>query len=328
MLTLKDDPENVQICELRQKKRRTPIFWHPRMRKDLRSAVENLDSFNSEKFRDRFELSKDQSRNIFDGLKHDEVCEHHQSKYFKCKEFIQNSLLTEMNIEDQEGEFCIDFPPGKEFCGHHLIVGGTSSGKTFTAMQKCLRNLQGPKKDRRQFIYFSAEWNRDRTLEPLRDKKLREWVDGVDCSEEGLKDSQWDTAEEFFKNEILLRCEIADSCVIVFDDSMDMACNRFIKPLINRMMRVGRHQGINLIVLLHCLRSASWSSQSHQSCKYITVFPRSQKGKIRDYLNTDLGLSLRESRDIVNDFAQTGRAMTISLHCPQYAMNSNLLRLL
>ena len=156
MLTLKDDPENILICELQQKKKRTPIFWHPKMRKDLRSAVENLDTFNDEKFRDRFELSKDQANDIFTGLKHDDVCEHHQSKFFKCKEFIKNSLLTVMNIEDSDGEFIIDFPPGQVFCHHHLIVGGTSSGKTYTAMTKCLRNLKGPKKDRRQFIYFSA----------------------------------------------------------------------------------------------------------------------------------------------------------------------------
>ena len=328
MLTLQEDVENTKICELMENKKRTPIYWHPRMRKDLRSAVDNLDSFNTEKFRDRFELSKDQANDIFSGLKNEEVCEHNQSKYFKCKDFIQNSLLTEMNIEDQEGEFTIDFPKGQGFCGHHLVVGGTSSGKTWTAMNKCLRNLKGPKKDRRNIIYFSAEWNRDRTLEPLRDKKYKEWVDGVDCSEDGLKNSQWETSEEFFKNEIQLRCDIADPCVIVFDDSMDMCCNRSIKPLINRMMRVARHQGINLIVLLHCLRSASWSSQSHQSCKYITVYPRSQKGKIRDYLNTDIGLTLRESREVVNDFAQCGRAMTIGLHCPQFAMNNKLLRLL
>lgn len=328
MITLTDDTENVEICKLHEKRKKKPIFWHPRICKDLRSAVENLNSFNTEKFRDRFELSEDQAGSIFSGLKDNSVCEHNQTKYFKCKEFIQNSLLTEMNIEDSPGEFIIDFPPGQVFCHHHLIVGGTSSGKTHTAMTKCLRNLQGPTKDRRQFIYFSAEWNRDKTLEPLRDKKYRQWVDGVDCSEEGMKNSQWETQEEFFKNEIRLRCEVADPCVIVFDDSMDMCCSKYIKPLINRMMRIARHDGINLIVLLHCLRSASWSSQSHQSCRYITVFPRSQKGKIRDYLNTDLGLTLRESRDLVNDFAQTGRAMTLSLHCPQFAMNKKLLRLL
>ena len=86
MLTLKDDPENVKICELHEKKKHTPIYWHPRMRKDLRSAVENLDTFNNEKFRDRFELSKNQATDIFSGLKGDDVCENQQAKYFKCKE--------------------------------------------------------------------------------------------------------------------------------------------------------------------------------------------------------------------------------------------------
>ena len=328
MITLAQDGENVEICDLTNKRKRTPVYWHPRVRDDLRSAVDNLDTFNTAKFRDRFELSREQATDIFTGLKNGEVCEKHQNKYFRCKGFIRNSLLTEMNVEDESGSFVIDFPPGHDFCGHHLVVGGTSSGKSFHAMSKLLRNLKGPKKNRRQIIYFSAEWNRDQTLAPIRDPKYREWVQGVDCSEEGLKLSQWDTPSEFFEHEIQLRCDVADPCVIVFDDSQDMVCSRFIKPLINRMMRVARHQKINLIVLLHCLRSASWSSQSHQSCKYITTFPRSQKGKIRDYLATDIGLSMREARDCVNDFAQTGRAMTISLHCPQFAVNRNLLRLL
>ena len=97
MITLTNDTENVKICELHEKRKKTPIFWHPRMRKDLRSAVENLNSFNTEQFRDRFELSEDQATSIFSGLKTNDVCEHHQSKFFKCKEFIQNSLMTEMN---------------------------------------------------------------------------------------------------------------------------------------------------------------------------------------------------------------------------------------
>ena len=327
MLTLKPDPENVQICILKDGKRKTPIYWHPKVKDDLRSMVEDLQSFNTNAFRDRFELSRDQSNRIFDSLRKDEVCSQHQSKFFKCKDFIHNSLISEMNIEDQPGEFVIPFPPGKHFCGHQLVVGSTSAGKTHTVVQKILANLKGPKADRRNFVYFSAEWNRDKTLGPLRDKKYAEFMDGVDCSEGALADSQWNSPEEFFLNEIKIRCAQRD-CVIVWDDAMDMVCSDLIRPLINSMMRVARHQNISMIVLLHCIRSASWSSQSHQSCKYITLFPRSQKGKIRDFANQDLGLSLPESRDLVKDFSQLGRVMTISLHCPQVCIGPKLIRLI
>jgi len=327
MLTLSEDPENSVLCHLIDGKTETPVYWHPRIKKDLRVCVENLDSFNTPEFRDRFELSRLQAEDVFQGLKTDCVSEKNHSKYFKCKEHIQNKLVTEMNISDQPGNFRVKFPPGNKFAFHHLIVGSTSSGKSFTASQMCLNNLKGKKKDRRKFKYFSAEWNRDETLKELRNKKWGEYVEGIDCSDQSLKESQWNTPEEFFRNEILLRCEHAENCTLIFDDSMDMNCSSFVKPLINRMMRVARHQGVSLVVLLHCLRSASWSSQSHQSCKYLTVFPRSQKGKIRDFLNTDMGLSLGESRDLVKDFAQTGRAMTLHLHCPQAAIGSNMIRL-
>ena len=327
MLTLKDDIDNVQICILKDGRTKTPIYWHPKVKDDLRSTVEDLQTFNTPSFRDRFELSTDQSNRIFDSLRDGEVCTEHQSKYFRAKEHIQNALLSEMNIEDQSGEFVIPFPPGKNFCGHELVVGSTSAGKTYTVVQKILENLKGPKKDRRNFVYFSAEWNRDKTLEPLRDKRFAEYMDGVDCSEDALKDSQWNSSEEFFVNEIKIRCAQRD-CIIIWDDAMDMVCPDLIRPLINSMLRIARHQNISMIVLLHSIRSASWSTQSHQSCKYITLFPRSQKGKIRDYINQDLGLTLRESRDLVKDFAQAGRVMTISLHCPQVCINKNLIRLI
>ena len=328
MLTLKEDPENICVCEMGCRKNKTKVFWHPKKKEELRNAIDNLDSFNTAQFRDKFELSRLQASDIFEHLKNDCVCERYQKKYFKCKEHIQNSLMTEMNIEDQNASFVINFPPGTGYCAHHLIIGGTGAGKTHTCVQKILNNLKGPKKDRRDFIYFSAEWNRDATLSKLKDKRFSEHVDGVDCSEDGLKDSQWNTPEEFFLNEIKLRCDFAKKTVICFDDAMDMCCSPYIKPLINRMMRVARHQDVSLCVLLHCIRSASWSSQSHQSCKYITLFPRSQKGKIRDFLNSDIGCSLSEAREIVQDFGQTGREMTMSLHCPQFCMNENLIRLL
>ena len=87
MLTLRDDPENVKICELINKKKKIPIFWYPKERSEYRNSVENLESFNTEKFRDRFELSKDQSSNIFTGLKKDCVFEKNQSKFFKFSMF-------------------------------------------------------------------------------------------------------------------------------------------------------------------------------------------------------------------------------------------------
>jgi len=327
MLTLRDDPDNVQICIWNDSKRGTPIFWHPKVKSELRSTVEDLNSFNTQDFRDRFELSRDQSNRIFDALRNDEVCSEHQSKHFKCKEYIQNSLISEMNIEDQSGQFEIPFPKGKNFCGHELVVGSTSAGKTYYVVNKVLNNLKGKKADRRDFVYFSAEWNRDKTLEPLRSHKYADHMDGVDCSEDALKNSQYNTPEELFQNEISIRCRQRD-CVIIWDDAMDMCCSEQIRPLINSMMRIARHQNISMIVLLHCIRSASWSSQSHQSCKFITLFPRSQKGKIRDFINQDMGLTMRESRDLVKDFSQLGRTMTISLHCPQVCVGPNLIRLI
>ena len=294
------------VCQLVNGRNETDIYWHPRRKRELRSTVENLNVFNTPEFRDRFELSRTQADDIFKSLNEDHVCEKNQKAYFRCKDFIQHRLQTEMNVEDQAAEFRLRYPPAGEWVPHELVVGSTKSGKTWKICHdRILRNLKGPKKNRRKFKYFSAEWDRDATLAPLKKPKYQDWVEGIDCSDQALKESEWNTPEEFFRNEIQIRVEHAEPhTVIVFDDSMDMCCSSFIKPLLNRMLRTARHDKVSLIILLHCLRSAAWSSTAHQSVCYLTVFPRSQKGKIRDFLNTDIGLTMQESRDLVEDFAQ------------------------
>ena len=328
MLTLHASDENVHICDMVEGKKRTPVFWHPKINKDIRNSVENFDFINTDYFRDNFELSKAQASDIFEKLQHDETLETNQSKFFKVKRHVTESLETEMTLSGTSGEFEILYPPGDEFEGHTLICGGTGSGKTFWAVQRILRNLKGPKKDRRQFIIFSAEYEKDKTLEPLKHEKFRDWVHGIDCSETAVRDSQWANASEYFQNAIMFIVNSAPPCVILFDDAMDTPFPQEMRTLTTRLLRVGRHQGINIMVILHSIRSASWSTQAHQSAKYLVLFPRSQKGKIIQYINRDLGVPLQKARDHVRSFSQTGRTLIVRLHAPELLLGEKLCRLL
>ena len=169
----------------------------------------------------------------------------------------------------------------------------------------------------------------DKTLAPLKQERFRNYVEGVDCSENSWKESRWETEEEFFKNEIKTRVEYAPpSTVILFDDAVDMVASESNRSLINRQLRVARHQGVTIMVVLHNLRSGAWSTQAHNSIRYLTVFPRSQKGKIVAYLNRDLGIPMQQSRDHVRAFSQTGRTMSIRLHAPEALIGEKLIRLL
>ena len=337
MLTLKSHPENILVAEIRQGKNKklTPVFWHPTVKPELRNAVENLDYFfGNEDFRTRFELSQDQAQNIKEHMSRDQICQELHSKHFKCKRFISDALNQEMDISDQPNmKFEVNFPKGNNTWGClELAVGASSSGKTFHCVEKVRRNLDGPKADRRKFLWFSAEWKIDKTVAPLRDlDRYREDVIGIDCSDGEVEDSQYDSALAFYQNEIASRVEHASpGTICVFDDPKDFAegVAPLVRRLIDKMQRVSRHKSIGLIFILHSLKSGAWSSQANNSCRYFTVFPRSQQAKIRRYLNEEIGMTLKESRRAVADFKQHSRALTIRLHSPQCLISDKMIRLL
>ena len=277
MLTLHKNENTVQICELVDKKTKIPVYWHPTFKEELLNDVEDLTGFNDDYFRDRFELSKEQADSIFAGLKTDSVDETQQSKYFKVKRHVKDSLITEMSL-DGDQYFEIGFEKNNDYSGHMLFCGGTASGKSFAASRMCLKNLQGPKRYRRQFLIFSAEWDTDKTMKPLKDNKFGKYVTGIDVGEDALKNSEHENAEQFFKNEVELRCEYAEGgTVILFDDPVDSCCPNMIRKLINRGLRVYRHKQLTLLIVLHNIRSGAWSSQAYNSVRYLVLFPQNQK---------------------------------------------------
>ena len=332
MLTLTEHKDNIVIAHMRTGKKTVPVYWHPVVNAELRNSVEDVGSFFTQDFRDRFELSEDQSESIHTHMSQNQVCEKNQSKFFKCKNAIQESLNTEMNIADTESEFEIHFPPGSDTWGClHLYVSASGGGKSFAVKQRLLQNLNGPKKDRRKFYWFSPEWNIDETVTELKDKKYRDNVIGIDISDDSVEKSEHATPEDFFKNEVEMRIKHASpGSVIVADDPMDASPGVAIplRNLINRMQRVSRHKKIGLIFILHSIRSGIWSSQASNSCRFFSLFPRSQKGKIIEYLNRDLGMRLSEARRAVKDFSATSRCMTVRIHAPQALIGRKLIRLL
>ena len=330
MLTLQKTKQTIKIANMVKNKKKTSIYWHPTVKDDLMNNVSDLRSFNNPYFRDRFELSKEQADDIFVGLRESMVVEKHQSKFFKVKRHIRDSLLSEMNISDQSENFQIEFEEDPTAYTHHmLIVGGTNSGKTWFAVNQILRNLDGPKGLRRHFVIISSEWNEDSTLKPLKQDKYNQFVHGVDVSEDSLKESEWTSRDDFFRNEVQLKIEHAPRGAVVFlDDSMDSCCPDALRRLINKGLRVFRHQGISLMVILHSIRSGAWSSQAYNSIRYLVLFPRSQKGKITNYLNQEIGLPLKVARETVREFSQTGRHMIVRLHSPEVLIGPKLIKIL
>ena len=115
--------------------------------------------------------------------------------------------------------------------------------------------------------------------------------------------------------------------VLIVDDAKDSPIRHLLLRKINKMLRTCRHKGVGLAFMLHRIKSGLWSQQASSSCKYYTVFPKSGKGKIVEFLK-DQGLTSSEARNIVNEYSDVDtRAMMVRLHAPQCFINKKLLRL-
>ena len=331
MLTLTQHPHNTEIATLVQGAKRTPIYFHPKKNKDLQLQVDDIGSFNTEEFRDRFSITRTQAEMIMKHIKNKtEPDGHFQKIFFKIKQFINESLFTELDLRTSDQQIVVDYPPGNETWGELAInCGASGSGKTRFFLDKIIRNLQGKKKNKRKFLWFSAEFNKDKTMKPLKADKFRYNFTGVDIGEQAYAMSQWTTREDFFQHEVKMLMDSArPGEVAIFDDPRDSAISRQLRPYIETLLRTARHDGIGIGYIVHSIRGGAWTSQSHNSVKYFILFPRTQKGKIRDYLNKELGITLKEAREHVADFASAGRAMQVRIHSPQALISEKLIRLI
>lgn len=328
MLSLHKTPEAIKICDIVKGNRKVGVaYWHPVSNDKYKNTYENIQDFNDGHFRDMFELSKEQAESILLGIESDTVIE--SKKYFQVKRHIKEALQISMDLKDTPESFQFNFLPQKQFTPHLLVVGSTNSGKTWWMKELCLRNLKGKKEDRRNFIIISAQYHRDKTLKELRHEKYSKWVTGIDAGEDGLKNSEYDNPEEFFKNEIARRIEYAEPGTVIFaDDYRDTCCSEQMRQLINRGLRVYRHMGITLCLVLHSLRSGVWSSQAHNSVGYMVLFPRSQKNKIIQFFNQELSIPMKESRELVRKFSADSRVMMVGKHMPEVLIGDKLIHLI
>ena len=332
MLTLKKDPSNVKICDMQVGKKLVDVWYHPVKNPDLRNAVEDVTSFFDSDFKDQFELSDEQSRDIIQHLKAGTVSEKYQKLFFRVKKSIQESLYSEMNIMGTGSNFQVNFPPGNDTWPSNMtLIGSTNSGKTHKLKTRILNNLNGPKRNKRQFLIFSSEWESDRTMSDLKADKYKEFIYGKEISDQAFKDSDYDTVEDFFKYEIMSRWENAQKgTVCCFDDPRDSAegLGPLIRNLINRALRVSRHKFTGICFVLHRIRAGAWSQQSANSSEWFCLFPRSQKGKVTAFLNMDMGQTMREARKNVAQFSAHGRGMYVHMYAPNCLITDTLIRLI
>ena len=325
MLTLKPHKDNVEICKMVKGRARHPIFFHPVENETLMNSVENISSFDLPDFRDTFELSSTQSSEIFNHLRSKTTPENNKS-FFQVKRHIKNALMTSMDISDTKSEFKLDFGGPDEFLSHTIIASCSGAGKTWYLVHRLIDMLKQKKEYRRQVIFLSAEWEKDKTLEPLKSEQFSEYVQGIGIGHNDIPETM--SADEYFE-EIKSRCEAAPRrTILCFDDAMDSFAPQKFRHLTDRWLRTIRHDGKSLVLIFHSIKSGVFTAQGMNSIKQLVLFPRSKKLKISNNLNKDIGIEKRETRMLMKKFSQTGRELILRMQSPEALIGNKFIQLL
>ena len=328
MLTLHKTSESTEIARLYESERDkhgTPLYWHPKKEEKYKLGVEDIDNYlTSEEFRDYYRLSLADASAIAEALKRgrdvpDKSHKGLQNKFFKVKKDLNKKLFTEMDLGDSSQYLRVDFPlDNSTWTGLHVTIGSSGSGKTFHTMDMMLRNLNGPKRNRRQICYASTELYKDKTLKKLMGDKYAGYVTGIDLSDDAFEESEHNSIDEWYHRSILPKLRsVPEGGHIVLDDPKDSPAANFLLKWQNTAYRTLRHKNIGLTSIQHSMRGGRWSSQAYSSVKYVHTFPRGGgKGKLTDYLSKDIGIPLKKAREYVDRFAENGRVLSVRMHNP------------
>ena len=253
-------------------------------------------------------------------------------QYWELRKVFERALRTEMYLGDSDLYFEHNLPRDKgTWPGTFLLVGNSGAGKTYWVVQLFLRYMRRTRPSaRRTLIYISPEWDIDKTLKPLKDRRYAFNVIGVDVSEQAVRDSGIGAAAYFKDRVEAIVDKHGEQAIIVFDDFMDAApgMEQLLRRLYIRGLRTARHKTTSVVSLVHSYASGKNTSQALQSVKFAVMFPASSKSRIVMFMRDHLHVPIAEAKELVNRFAKLDRWMVIRMHSPVAIYNSKYLLLL
>jgi len=262
-----------------------------------------------------------------------EIGDPHRTEYWELKAVFERALRREMYLGDQDDfYFELNLPRDKStWGGTFTCIGNSGAGKTRWVVDLVMRYLRATKPHaRRTVIWCSPEWEIDKTIKVLKDKRFAFNVIGIDISEGELRKTGMDAAS-FYKTRIddIIEKQ-GDHALIVLDDFPDgaKALVPFLRKAYNTMLRTARHRVTSVISLQHTYAGNRNTSQALQSNKFIVFFPRSQQNRLTMFLRDHLMLRVPEAKELVQRFAKLDRYVVIQMHSPVCMFNSKYLILL
>ena len=268
-------------------------------------------------------LDTDQEPDIGDPLR---------QAYWEIKKVFERALRNEIFLGDQRDLYMEHNLPRdrSEWGGSFTCIGNSGAGKTYWVVQMLVRYLKATKPHaRKTVIWASPEWDIDKTLKPLKDKRFSFSVLGIDVSETALRKSGLDAAS-YYQTKVNEVLEHGENAIVVLDDFMDAASNltNLLRKAYNTMLRTARHRNTTVISLVHSYASGKNTSQALQSNKFTVWFPRSQQSRMIMFMRDHLMMNANEAKELVQRFAKLDRWCVIRMHSPVAMYNSKYLLLL
>jgi hypothetical protein len=292
----------------------------------FRDSSKYLDSDN---FRERYTLSKRESTELKKAIQSNIAPDNAlKGKFYHIRRDLNERLFTEIDLRGTDKEISWKYPVDIHAWSESSIsIGSSGVGKTRREIDAIVEALKRSRK--RKFVYVSPEFHLDNTLKKLRNsKRWSKWFEGVDISDEGYKDSERATPDEWWALDIEpILTQQKPGTHIVLDDLRDSVLHKHLQRFLVKYLRTGRHRGIGVTSIQHSIRGGKYTSQSFSSVKWVTLYPRGGgKGKQVEFLYETVGIGRRKARQLVDIFGEGGRWMTIHQWSPtiifgkQYAL--------
>ena len=181
----------------------------------------------------------------------------------------------------------------------------------------------------RPILWFSPEWEIDKTLSPLKDPRYSMYVIGVDIGHQAVRKSGMDPVSYFQIKVHDVLDKHGENAIVCFDDFRDAhsAMVPLLRKAYNTMLRTARHRNTSVIQLAHTYAGGKLTSQALQSNKYVIFCPRSQRNRCIRFLTDHLMMSIQDAKEMVQRFAKLDRSMIIQMHSPVAIMCSKYITL-
>ena len=333
MLTFHKNKETVLLGHILEKNKRKPLYWHPKRDDELLIPPDFDSYFASKKFRNKYRLSKPEVEQIVPAIYDDEPLEKGpiKNKFFKIRDDLETSAYTELRLQAGMEFIPQYFAEDKTaWPGTFMVTGASGSGKGYWILNELIKpNLDGPRKNKRKFLYLSAEANVDKTIinSGLKKQKYQNWIQFVDISESGMQSTEYKEPQEFFDKYVMPKIKyLPPGSLVILDDYMDSVIPHQLRHFSNKALRTYRHKGIGCLLVLHSIKSGLFSSQSHNSVKGFVLYPRSSFYKIKQWLKDDVNMSPSEIQ-ILNEMKEKARSLYLHVHTPNYIANKRIVKL-